>query len=271
MTLLLSETTNRIRTLTLNRPAARNAFNEALYDAVTDALIDAATDNAVAVVVVTGAGEAFSAGADLLEMAQRMGEGFQNGRHGFGGFVDQLINFPKPILCAVNGLAVGIGATMLAHADLVFMADSARARCPFTRLGVAPEAASSHTFVQLLGRQNATWALMSSEWLTAEDCLQMGLVFRVYAAADLLAETMRHALVLASKPINSLIATKKTIVEPLKPGAYAARKREDAAFEALMGGPANMEALTAFAQRREPDFSAVDDSPQGDYFTDFNL
>src|SRR4029078_10080509 len=100
-------------TTTLDRPQARNSFNEALYDAATEALIDAAADNSVAVVVVTGAGSAFSSGADLVEWAQRNAGQLTVGRHSFPGYLDQLIEFPKPLLAAVNGLAVGIGATML--------------------------------------------------------------------------------------------------------------------------------------------------------------
>ena len=262
MSLLLRETTGRIRVLTVNRPEARNAFNEALYDAATVALMEAAADPAIAVVVVTGSGEAFSAGADLTEMMQRNSGNFVNGTHGFPGFVDQLIDFPKPLLCAVNGLALGIGATMLALVDLVFISAEARVRCPFTRLGVAPEAASSTTFVQLMGRQNATWALLSSEWLSADECVSMGLAFRVCQANELLAETMRHAQILASKPVNSLVESKRTIVAPLRAALFEARERENEAFGVLLGGPANIEALTAFAERREPDFSQIDDSPR---------
>ncbi len=256
------EDQGRIRVISLDRPEARNAFNEALYDATTDALLDAASDNRIAVAIITGTGQSFSSGNDLNEMAARTtGAPFQNGRHGFTGFVDQLIEFPKPLLCAVNGLAVGIGATMLALSDLVFIAHDARVRCPFTRLGVAPEAASSVSFPRLLGRQNATWALLSSEWLSAQECVQMGLAWRVCSPDDLLAETLRHAAMLAAKPINSLVESKRVIVAPLKAELYEARERENDAFRVLLGGPANVEALTAFAERREPDYNLVDDSP----------
>lgn len=251
----------RIRVITLDRPQARNAFSEELYDFATDALIAAGEDNGIAVVIITGEGQAFSAGADLGEMAARNTGVFVNGRHGFPGFVDHLIDFPKPLFCAVNGLAVGIGATMLALSDLVFISTDAKVRCPFTRLGVAPEAASSVSFPRLLGRQNAMWALLSSEWLSAEECVQMGLAFRVCAPQELMSETLRYAAVLASKPINSLVESKRVIVEPLRAELMAARDRENEAFRVLLGGPANIEALTAFAQRREPDFSAVDDAP----------
>ena len=107
----------RVRTLTLNRPEALNAFNEALYDACADALLEAAEDPAVAVVVITGAGRAFSAGTDLLEMAQMNTDpDFQRGRHGFPGLIDALSAFPKPLICAINGLGLGIGTTIIGFA-----------------------------------------------------------------------------------------------------------------------------------------------------------
>ncbi len=259
--MIRTETHGRVRVITLDRPEVRNAFNEALYDAATEALMDAAHDNTVAVAVVTGAAGAFSSGNDLNEMAARNSGSFVDGVHGFPGFVDQLIDFPKPLLCAVNGLAVGIGATMLALSDMVFIAADARVRCPFTRLGVAPEAASSASFPRLLGRQNAMWALLSSEWLSADECVQMGLAWKVCEPDDLMNVTLQHAQILASKPINSLVESKRVIVEPLKVELHAARARENDAFRVLMGGPANIESLIAFAERREPDFSTVDDSP----------
>ena len=250
--------TDRVRVLTLDRPEARNAFNEALYDATTDALIDAATDRSVAVVVITGSAGAFSAGTDLLEMAARMGEGFVPGRHGFPGMIDQLAAFPKPLLLAVNGLGLGIGATIVGFADLVFMSTEARLKCPFTSLAVAPEAASSFTFPRLLGRQAATWALLSSEWLSAEECHEMGLAWKVCEPDDLMDVTLAHARVLAAKPIDSLVISKAAIVAPFVAEIEAARERENAAFAELMGAPANLEALAAFAEKRPPDFAAID-------------
>ncbi|MSW32638.1 MAG: enoyl-CoA hydratase/isomerase family protein [Actinobacteria bacterium] len=249
---------DRIRTITLNRPDALNAFNEALYDATTDALLDAADDNAVAVVIITGTGRSFSAGTDVVEMAMRNTGGVENGRHGFPGLVDNLVDFPKPLICAVNGMALGIGATMLALSDLVFMSTEARVRCPFTALAVAPEAASSYTFPAMIGRHNATWALMSSEWLSAQECLEMGITWKVCEPDVLMEETMKHARVLASKSISSLVESKKTIMAAIKPQIDAARERENAAFAYLMGRPANMEAMVALAERRQPDFAAID-------------
>jgi len=255
MTLLVHDE-NRVRTLTLDRPEALNAFNEALYDATADALLAAAADPDVAVVLITGNGRGFSAGTDLLEMHRIATDPtFERGRHGFPGLIDALVAFPKPLVVAVNGVGLGIGCTILGFADLSFMSSMARLKCPFTSLGVAPEAASSYLMPLLVGRQNAAWLLQSSEWVSAEEALAMGLVWRVCEPDDLLPEALRHAQVLAAKPVSSLVAVKRTMAAPLHAEIEAARERENAAFAELMGGPANLEALSAFAEGRDPDFS----------------
>jgi enoyl-CoA hydratase/carnithine racemase len=250
---------DRVRRITFDRRDALNAFNEALYDATTEALMEAAAAPAIAVVVLTGNGRAFSAGTDVVEMAARNTGELVAGAHGFPGMVDQLASFPKPLICAVNGMALGIGATMLGLADLVFMSTEARVRCPFTALAVAPEAASSFTFPLLMGRQSASWALMSSAWLSAEECVGAGLAWRVCAPEQLLDEAMAHARVLAAKPIASLIETKRTIVAALREPIASARERENQAYQRLMGTPANLEALQALAERRQPDFISIDE------------
>lgn len=246
MTLLIADD-NRIRTLTLNRPDSLNAFSEALYDATTEALNAAAADPEVAVVVITGAGRAFSAGQDLTEMQARITDPtFTPGEHGFPGLIDALSRFPKPLICAINGVGLGIGATILGYADLAFMASTARLKCPFTSLGVAPEAASSYLLPKLIGRQNAAWLLMSSEWIDAAEALRMGLVWKVCEPGELEAEVRRHAEILASKPISSLVAVKQSIAEPTRAGIAAARELEDGYFADMMGAQANADALAEF-------------------------
>jgi enoyl-CoA hydratase/carnithine racemase len=249
---------NRVRTLTLDRPEALNAFNEELYDATADALLAAAEDPAVAVVLLTGNGRGFSAGTDLLEMHRIATDPtFVRGRHGFVGLLDALAAFPKPLVCAVNGLGLGIGCTILGYADLAFMSAEARLKCPFTSLGVAPEAGSSYLLPLLVGRQDAAWLLLSSEWVSADEAKAMGLVWKVCPPDTLLAEARSHAELLASRPISSLVAVKQTMTEPHRAAVAAARERENAAFAGLMGGPANLEALAAFAEGRDPDFTAL--------------
>ena len=247
MTLLIDDE-NRVRTLTLNRPEALNAFDEALYDATAEALAAAAADPEVAVVVITGTGRAFSAGQDLTDVQARITdpEGFVAGKHGFPGLIDALAAFSKPLICAVNGLGLGLGTTILGFADLAFMSTDAKLKCPFTSLGVAPEAASSYLLPQLMGRQNAAWLLMSSEWVDAAEALRMGLVWKVCKPDELLPETRRHAELLASRPISSLMAVKESIMAPTRQAIAEARSREDAYFAELMGAQANADALADF-------------------------
>ncbi len=248
----------RIRTITFQRPDAKNAMNTAMWDGTTEAFLSAADDPAVAVVVLTGSDDSFSAGQDLLEMAAMATGNGPEQTHGFAGLCRTLIDFPKPLILGVNGLGLGFGVTILGLADLVFAANTARFKCPFTGLGVAPELASSVSFPRLIGRQNASWVLMSSEWISAEQAHEMGLVFRVCQADTLMDETMAAARTLAAKPISSLVETKATIVEPMLAALHAAHERENAAFAKLMGGPANIEAMTAFAEKREPNFDGID-------------
>ncbi|MFZ1161710.1 enoyl-CoA hydratase/isomerase family protein [Mycobacterium sp.] len=242
---------NRVRTLTLNRPDALNAFNEALYETTAEALRLAAEDPDVAVVLLTGAGRAFSAGNDLKEMQARITdpEMANQGSH-FTTMIDALTRFPKPLICAVNGVGVGIGTTILGYADLVFMSATARLKCPFTSLGVAPEAASSYLLPQLIGRQNAAWLLLSSEWVDAHEALAMGMAWKVCQPGELLAEARRYAEILAARPIPSLIAVKQSIVEPTRPEIAAATERENAHFAKLLGGQANAAALADFTAKR---------------------
>ena len=252
MDLILTEDHGRVRVLTLNRPQALNAFNSELFDALTNALIAADADDDVAATVLTGAGRAFSAGADLAQVPQDSGR-----RNGFPDMLEQVLVFSKPLLLAVNGLGVGIGATLCGLADLVFIASTARLRCPFARLGLVPEAASTLTFPALMGRQQASWMLMSSEWMDAQACKDAGLVFAVCAPETLMATTLDHAGKLAAMPITSLRETKRLIVEPRRDAMRRAFRAENDMIASLRGGPANREAVDAFREKREPDFSRL--------------
>lgn len=246
----------RVRVLTLNRPAALNAFNDALYQACAQALRDAAGQPDVAVVLLTGEGRAFSAGQDLAELSD--GRSHQQRQvDGFGPFIQALEGFPKPLIAAVNGLGVGIGLTLLPHCDLVFIADTARLRAPFAALGLTAEAGSSMLLPQRMGWQAAAHALFSARWLDADDAVRHGLAYRKVAAADLMDQAMAVANEMAAMPVASLTATKQLMLAARVPLSQAARAREDAAFGSLVGGPANLEAVAAFGERRAPDFKGL--------------
>ncbi len=248
------ESDGRVRIIRLNRPDALNAFNDEQYDGVTAALSEAADDPDVAVVVITGTGRAFTAGQDLQQMGTP--PTYNDGkRHGFTPFIETVEAFPKPLIAAVNGLGVGIGLTLLPHCDLVLMAEDARLRAPFVSLGVTVEAGNSQLLPLAVGWANAARILYTTDWIQAPECLELGLVWKVVASGDLMAETLSIAGRIAAMPVASLVTTKKLLLAARLEGTRAAREREQPAFAALVGGPANREAISAFEEKRDADFT----------------
>jgi len=242
-----------IRTIELDRREALNAFSGLLMDELADAFIEAREAPGVKVVILTGAGRAFSAGADLQEMGRTQ----YRPRHGFPGLLDAIVDFPKPFFIAVNGVGVGIGATICGLADFVYMAEGARLRCPFSSLGLTAEAGSTVTFPLLMGRQRASWFLLAAEWMSAEECREAGLALEVLPQNALLPRVRQQAAKLAALPLASLVKTKQLIMGPLRPQLRAAAKAENAGLAELSGGAANREALAAFREKRAADFSGM--------------
>jgi enoyl-CoA hydratase/carnithine racemase len=176
---------------------------------------------------------------------------------GFPTFAGALERFPKPLIAAVNGISVGIGFTMLSFFDLVLVAESARMRAPFTALGVAPEAASSYLFPLRMGWQRAAWVLFSGSWVEAAEAVDLGIAWKTCPDEELLEATLAVAATLARWPIPSLVATKQAMTDAHRGPIARAREVEDAAFAKLVGTPANLEAVTAFLEKRTPDFSSI--------------
>ncbi len=255
--LVLVEDRGRVRVLTLNRPKQLNAFNDAQYDALAQALRDAAAHPRVSVVIVTGAGRAFSAGQDLEELGNppKHTDGKQ---HGFQPFMEVLQTFPKPLIASVNGLGIGIGVTMLLHCDLVLIAQSARLRAPFVSLGIATEAGSSYLFPAAIGWAATAHMLYTANWVSADEAQRIGLVWRCVPDESLAAETMQLAEQIAAMPITSLVATKKLLLDARLQGVKRARQYETEIIAGIAGGPANREAIAAFLEKRVPDFSKIE-------------
>lgn len=229
----------RVRTISMHRPERLNAFDGGLVVDLADALEAAAGDPDVRVVVVTGSGRAFSTGADLKALADprpAAPEAAAGENNGFDRLLDDLADFPKPLLMAVNGYAVGFGMTMLAFADIVFMSTEARLRCPFTELGAPTEAGSSYLFPKLLGRQQAAWTLLSSEWITAEQARAMGLAWQLCEPDELLAVTHDHAQLLAGHGVEALAQVKRLLNAPERAELAAAFEREREALAVFVAG-----------------------------------
>jgi enoyl-CoA hydratase/carnithine racemase len=247
---VLEEREGAVLVLTLNRPRQRNAFNRQMWHELRDALADAQEDRTVRAVVVTGAPGAFSAGQDLGEMT-----GAED--PGFGTFMDRLCQFDKPLLAAVNGVGVGIGLTLLLHCDVVYIAEGARLRPPFVALGVVPEAASTYLLPATIGWQHAAEVLLTGDWIDAPRAVALGLASRLCPAADLLPAVCALAARIAQQAPEAVRETKRLLMATRGEEIRAARAREDRAFAERVGSAENMEAITAFFEKRAPDFSKL--------------
>lgn len=244
--LIIEDGPDGVRTLILNRPEARNAFNQALWMAAAAALEAAAADDTVRCVIVTGTPPAFTAGQDLTEMADP--SVFTDGaaEPGYRVFMPVLETFPKPLVAAVNGVGVGIGLTMLLHCDLVLMAEGARLKAPFVSLGVTTEASASLLLPVTAGWQEAAHLLFTEPWVDAGTAARLGLAWRVVPDEALRAEAHAVAGRIAAMPLTSLTATKALMLEARADAVRQARRREEAAFQRLVGSQVNADALQGF-------------------------
>jgi enoyl-CoA hydratase/carnithine racemase len=239
-----------VRLIAFNRPEVRNAFNTAMYLEVTQALLEADRDEAVGAVVLTGRGAAFSSGQDLVEMAAlAAGTAVEGSGQGFMGLLDALTEVSVPLLAAVNGVAVGLGFTMLAHCDLVLVDDSARLRAPFAELGVPAEAASSVLFPARMGWQQAARVLLTSDWVGAEEAVDLGLALRVCPSGTALAETLSLAARIAAHPRAATRAITSLMRAGQRDLVQAANRREQAAFAQLLHGAVTTGTLAGFATK----------------------
>jgi enoyl-CoA hydratase/carnithine racemase len=234
-----------VRLLTWNRPDALNALSDELWDATRDALVAAQADPELRCVVITGTGRAFTAGQDLGEMATPP-EHDDDALHGYRGLIPVLEAFDKPLLAAVNGLGLGIGATLLPYCDIVWIAEGARLKVPFVTLGVTTEAAGSVLLPQRMGWQAAAHFLFTADWMSAEDAVACGLAWKVSAPASLLDDAMAVARQIGAMPVDSLQTTKRLMVAARLDSVRAARAREDAEFVRMVGSEANQQALAQF-------------------------
>jgi enoyl-CoA hydratase/carnithine racemase len=240
---VIEERQEGVLLLTLNRPQRRNAFNDQQYNDVRSALADALADDAVRVVVITGAGGAFSAGQDINEMG--------SGR-AFTPFVDQLATFDKPLIAAVSGVAVGIGITMLPHCDLVYVGDSARLRAPFVALGLVCEAGSSLLMPLTMGPQRAAEVLLTARWINAVEAVELGLAARRLADAELVPAALATAREIAAQPAAAVRQVKQLLLAIRSDALRAARLREDTLQVQRLGSAENLAAIRAFQTRRGP-------------------
>jgi enoyl-CoA hydratase/carnithine racemase len=225
--MLRTTTADLVAWLTFDRPARLNAFTGDDYRDLRVAVDQAAGDPAIRAIVLTGAGRAFSAGADrsLLDPAednpQRDAAGVE-----FASLLRALAECEKPLLAAVNGLAVGFGCTMLLYCDLVLAAESARFRFPFTALGIVPEAGSTALLPARARWDETLWATLSSEWLDAAAAQRLGLVWRLTPDDSLHGQTAATAAAITAHDPASVAATKRLMTAGRAEAARQADRRE---------------------------------------------
>ena len=245
---VLAELKDGILLLTLNRPEKKNAFNVEQWTAFAAELDAARKDDDITVVVVTGAGNDFSAGQDLRDAA------IPGALLSYRITERAVVDFDKPLVAAAKGVAVGGGATILFHSDVLYVGESLRMRMPFNSLGMAPEFASSYMLQALIGTQRAAELLFTTEWIDADKALDVGIASRKFKDDELLQNAMAKAAEIAQWPLSSLRETKRCLKLAHKAGIDNAIKVEHEAMDKLAGGPENIEAMMAFIEKRKPNF-----------------
>jgi len=246
--------TGAVMEIRFNRPSKKNALTRAMYAGVVDAFAAADADPAVRVMLLTGTGDTFTSGNDIKDFQQRASS---NAASGASPFLSALSTLKKPLIAAVNGAAIGVGTTMLAHCDLIIAARSARFVMPFTSLGLVPEAGSSLLFPQIVGHQRASALLLLGEPLDAETAFQWGFINQVVDDAALMDTAHAVAARLAALPAASVRQTKQ-LIKTGAPDLQARIAQELTLFAARVRSPEAAEAFQAFMEKRKPDFSQFD-------------
>ncbi len=246
--LILVDLSERILTIRFNRPDKKNALTKAMYASLADAMNDAQASDEVRVILFVGQTDCFTSGNDLSDPP--------DGLDGpLGRFIQAIMTCSKPVIAAPCGMAVGIGVTMLMYCDLVYCGEDTTLRAPFVSLGICPELGSSYVLPTLIGYQRACELFLTGEAINAETACEFGLVNATVpnATAEQFART--KAKLIAAQPPNAVRTTKMLMRRWGQPLAQDANKLEMEYLLSMVKGPEVREAVSAFVQKRPPDFS----------------
>ncbi|MBU2976765.1 enoyl-CoA hydratase-related protein [Alteromonas sp. C1M14] len=246
MSLVLAQNKNRILTISLNRADKKNAITLEMYAQLASLLQTAADDDTVNVVLLKGEGGCFSAGNDISVFAQRdEGDSISE----IVAFMDALLHFPKPVVAQVQGVAVGIGTTLLLHCDMVYCDPNTQFCLPFINLGLVPEYASSYILPRIAGRRKACEWLMLGEMFGAQEAHQFGVVTAIESPEKLAEKVSSVCNKLASKPVFAMTHTKKLLTTEQDAIQQQINEELDVFLEAL-NTEAAKEAFDAFINKR---------------------
>jgi enoyl-CoA hydratase/carnithine racemase len=249
---IVTERSNGILRVELNRPERKNALTGDMYTRLAEIFNQAAEDEETLVVLWHGAGDAFSAGndvGDFLKNPPGPGDSPQV------RLMDAFIRFEKPIVVAVQGAAIGGGTTMLTHADVVYAGESAKFQLPFINLALVPEFGSSSSLPARVGYLQAAELYLLGEPFGAARAAELGIVTRVVPDEHLFATAMETAQKLAAKPSGALRASKRLLKQGFVDEVKAAIKREMQEFSEHVRSADAKEAFAAFLEKRQPNFN----------------
>lgn len=259
---------DHVLTVTLNRPERLNAFTSVMCEELVDVFSKADTDDNVRAVIVTGAGRAFCAGADLGEMffpgsSGRLSPSFEGYRDPAGRVTLLLYNLRKPVIAAINGPAVGVGITMTLAMDIRLASQDARIGFVFTRRGLVPEGASTWFLPRIVGLGKAAELLITGRIIGAEEALSCGLVSEVLPGEDLIPRACEIAADISNNTSPVAIALCRQLLWKMASADHPvdANKMESKAFAWLLQQPDAREGTLSFLEKRSPNFTM---SPSSD-------
>jgi enoyl-CoA hydratase/carnithine racemase len=243
---------NGVYTIEIARPEKKNALTGAMYVGMAEGLNAAMADGTVRSVLITGQPGIFTSGNDLEDFMKRSG-GVSESPAAI--FMRALIGCDKPVIAAVTGAAIGIGTTMLLHCDFVYVSDEARLVMPFVSLGLVPEFASSHLIPQLMGQRKAAEKLLLGDPFTGADAVECGIANAVLPTAEVAPHARRIAERFNALPPGAVRASKKLMRGAVADQLLKTIAGENEVFAERLTSPEAKEAVSAFFQKRKPDFS----------------
>ena len=232
----------------ISRPDKKNALTSAMYAAIAQALAEADENPAVRVVTLTGSGDSFTSGNDLADFLAR--DASSRDQRPVETFLTTIATTKKPLIAGVNGMAIGVGVTMLLHCDVVYAVETATFQLPFTNLGVVPEAGSSQLLPQMVGYHRAAELMLFGERIDARRALEIGLINGTCTAAELPALLQSRAALIAAKPASSVLAT-KALLRRAPESTLMRMSVENAEFARLLQTPEARAIMQAFLDRRK--------------------
>ena len=255
---LLIERRDGIAIVTLNRPEVLNAFNPKMGKEILAAFRVLADDDDTRVVILTGAGRAFCSGADISKPKDRASQWNPNVIRGYESSTMMsrlMVNYPKPIIAAINGVALGVGFTLTLPCDIRLASENARFGATFTRIGMVPELGSSFLLPRIVGFGKAMELVLTARVIDAQEAKELGLVNKVTAKGKVMDEALEMARMILKSPPVALRLTKQALHHAASAAMLQATEFEGLALQMCRDSADHKEALKAFREKREPRFT----------------